>query len=58
MNLDVNLVRVTGKGEKERMVPLGTKAADITRQWKDRGRPGMLRNMTSPYLFVARAAGQ
>jgi integrase/recombinase XerD len=55
VNLEVNLVRVTGKGDKERMVPLGTKAADITRQWKDRGRPRMLRNITSPYLFVARA---
>ena len=55
VNLDVNLVRVTGKGDKERMVPLGAKAADITRQWKDRGRPRMLGNITSPYLFVARA---
>jgi integrase/recombinase XerD len=55
VNLDANLVRVTGKGDKERMVPLGTRAAVITRQWKDQGRPRMLRNVTSPYLFVARA---
>jgi integrase/recombinase XerD len=55
VNLDANLVRVTGKGDKERMVPLGTRAAGITRQWKDQGRPRMLRNVTSPYLFVARA---
>ncbi|MCF8077173.1 MAG: site-specific tyrosine recombinase XerD [Desulfotignum sp.] len=55
VNLDANLVRVTGKGNKERMVPIGTKAADITRQWKDRGRPRMLKTLNSPYLFVARA---
>ncbi len=55
VNLDANLVRVTGKGDKERMVPIGTKAASVTRQWKDRGRPRMLKNITSPYLFVARA---
>ena len=55
VNLDANLVRVTGKGDKERMVPLGTRAAVVTRQWKDQGRPRMLRNVTSPYLFVARA---
>ncbi len=55
VNLDANLVRVTGKGNKERMVPIGTKAADITRRWKDRGRPRMLKTLNSPYLFVARA---
>lgn len=55
VNLDANLVRVTGKGNKERMVPIGTKAADITRLWKDRGRPRMLKTLNSPYLFVARA---
>jgi integrase/recombinase XerD len=55
VNLDANIVRVTGKGDKERMVPLGTRAAIVTREWKDRGRPRMLKNITSPYLFTARA---
>ena len=55
INLDANLVRVTGKGDKERMVPIGTRAAAITRQWKNQGRPRMLKHITSPYLFIARA---
>lgn len=55
VNLDINLVRVTGKGDKERMVPLGTRAAAITREWKDQGRPRMLQKITSPFLFTARA---
>jgi integrase/recombinase XerD len=55
VNLDANIVRVTGKGDKERMVPIGTKAASVTRQWKDLGRPRMLKQIISPYLFTARA---
>lgn len=55
VNLDVNVVRVTGKGDKERMVPLGSKAGEITVRWKAHARPLMLKNITSPYLFVARA---
>ena len=55
VNLEAGTVRVTGKGSKERMVPLGSKAAGITAQWKDQARPRMLKNITSPFLFVARA---
>jgi integrase/recombinase XerD len=55
VNLEAGTVRVTGKGSKQRMVPLGSKAAAITAQWKDQVRPRMLRNITSPFLFVARA---
>ena len=55
VNLDANVVRVTGKGDKERMVPLGSKAGEITARWKAHARPLMLKNITSPYLFVARA---
>ncbi|MCF8112656.1 MAG: site-specific tyrosine recombinase XerD [Desulfotignum sp.] len=55
VNLEANIVRVTGKGDKERIVPFGARAAKITTEWKDRARPLMLKNLTSPYLFVARA---
>ncbi|MCG8637371.1 MAG: site-specific tyrosine recombinase XerD [Desulfobacterales bacterium] len=55
INLDAGLVRVTGKGSKERIVPFGSKAQKILRQWMDTIRPQLLKHVRSDYLFVARA---
>ena len=55
VSLDTGLLRVMGKGAKERIVPIGRQARDLTRQWMEAGRPQALKNMASPYLFVARA---
>jgi len=55
LNLDAGLVRVMGKGSKERIVPIGNPAKNAVREWMEKGRPGMLKQMISPYLFVARA---
>ncbi len=55
INSDTNLVRVMGKGSRERIVPLGSKARNAVEQWKSIGRPLMLAGVASPYLFVARA---
>jgi len=55
LNLDTGLVRVMGKGSKERIVPIGTPARNAVRAWMETGRPGILKQLTSPYLFVARA---
>lgn len=54
INLDANLVRVMGKGARERMVPFGSQAGKVARQWKDLARPLVLKHLTSQYLFVAR----
>ncbi len=54
INLDANLVRVMGKGSRERMVPIGSHAGKVARQWKDQARPLVLKHLTSQYLFVAR----
>jgi len=54
INLDANLVRVMGKGARERMVPIGSQAGKAARQWKDQARPLVLKHLTSQYLFVAR----
>lgn len=55
INLDANFVRVMGKGSKERIVPIGSHARTITQQWIRQGRPFLLKNLPTPYLFVARA---
>ncbi len=55
LNLDANLVRVMGKGGKERMVPLGTQACTTVRTYLTQARPHLLKGIESPYLFVARA---
>ncbi len=54
VNLDAGLLRVMGKGSKERIVPIGSKAKSITREWIDT-RPLVLKNIPSQYLFIARA---
>ena len=54
INLDANLVRVMGKGARERMVPIGSQAGKAAMQWKDQARPLVLKHLTSQYLFVAR----
>jgi len=55
LNLDTGLVRVMGKGSKERIVPIGTPARKAVKQWVETGRPRVLKLETSPYLFLARA---
>jgi integrase/recombinase XerD len=55
VNLDANFVRVTGKGSKERVIPFGSCAGNILQEWIREGRPRLLPNSPSPYLFVAKA---
>ncbi|NOX34539.1 MAG: site-specific tyrosine recombinase XerD [Deltaproteobacteria bacterium] len=55
INLDANFVRVMGKGSKERIVPIGSPARIVTQQWIKKGRPFVLKKISTPYLFIARA---
>ena len=56
LKLDLGYVLVRGKGDKERMVPLGRSAVESLRQYLSAGRPALCGSRTSPYLFVARGA--
>lgn len=55
VNLEAGLVRVMGKGAKERIVPIGSKAKDAATLWLDQGRPMALKQLSSDFLFTARA---
>ena len=55
VNLEAGLVRVMGKGAKERIVPFGSKAKEAATRWLEQGRPQALKRLPSDYLFVARA---
>ncbi|HEX6007401.1 MAG TPA: site-specific tyrosine recombinase XerD [Burkholderiales bacterium] len=49
---DMGVVRVTGKGSKERLVPLGEEALAWIRRYIKEGRPALLRRRASEALFV------
>jgi integrase/recombinase XerD len=52
---DAGVVRVAGKGERERLVPFGLHARERLRLYLENGRPALLKTRISPWLFVARA---
>ncbi|MBN1321791.1 MAG: tyrosine recombinase XerD [Thermoleophilia bacterium] len=54
IDLDVGFVRTIGKGDKERVVPLGRKAIEALRAYNERGRPflGGAGKIKAPELFL------
>ena len=58
VNLDAGVLRVLGKGSKERLVPLGEEAVDWVRRYLKEFRPALLKKKSSDHLFVTgRGAG-
>jgi len=59
-NLDsgLGIVRVTGKGNKQRLVPIHSAALDAIQDYAGQGRPLLLKGKASPYLFVTARGGQ
>jgi len=53
--LEAGFVRVFGKGSKERVVPIGGYAREKLETYIKTTRPGLLKNIPSKFLFVARA---
>jgi integrase/recombinase XerD len=58
LNLEAGYLTCTGKGSKQRIVPMGDEAASWVRRYIAQGRPALLKK-NSPWLFVnARGGGQ
>lgn len=57
--LDAGYLTCIGKGDKQRIVPLGHTAADWVRRYLSESRPSLLKNGKSAWLFVnARGGGR
>jgi integrase/recombinase XerD len=54
VNFDVGYLRVTGKGSKQRMVPMGEPARHLLEQYVEHIRPQLLKQRLSRFLFVSR----
>jgi integrase/recombinase XerD len=56
VSLDMGVVRVMGKGSKERLVPLGEEALDWIRRYLAESRPVLLTGKLSDAMFVTQRA--
>ena len=56
LKLELGYVLVRGKGDKERIVPLGRAAQEIVQHYLQTARPVLAAGKSSPVLFIARGA--
>jgi integrase/recombinase XerD len=54
INVDIGFVRCIGKGNKERVVPLGKKAIQSIQRYLEAARPHLLGKKQSEYVFLSR----
>jgi integrase/recombinase XerD len=57
VSFEMNIVRVFGKGAKERLVPLGEQAIDWLRRYVEEARPELLGGKQTDMLFVTERGG-
>ena len=57
LNLELGVLRATGKGQKQRMIPVGKPALAAVRAYLETGRPALLKQRPSRYLFVTARGG-
>jgi integrase/recombinase XerD len=58
VNLDIGFLRCIGKGNKERVIPLGKKAIHSINRYLEFSRPHLLKGKTSEFLFVNRSGNK
>ena len=52
LNMQLGIVKVQGKGGKQRLVPVALSAIAFIKSYLERGRPALLKSRISPFLFV------
>jgi integrase/recombinase XerD len=57
IHFDAGFVRVTGKGSKERVVPVNSRALSKIKRYLIEERPAVLKKRKSDYLFITRMGG-
>lgn len=57
LNADLGFLRVTGKGSKTRMVPVGQKAIESLERYLQGARSALLKGRSSAHLFVTARGG-
>ena len=57
LNLEMGVLRTTGKGNKQRVVPVGRSAIEAVRRYLETGRTSILKGKASRYLFVTARGG-
>jgi integrase/recombinase XerD len=58
LEADLGIVRVTGKGNKQRLVPVGKEALAAIRDYAATARPQLLKGRASRFLFVTARGGK
>jgi integrase/recombinase XerD len=58
LNPDLGVVRAHGKGNKQRLVPVGRAALDAVQSYRNDSRPRLLKGKVSEYLFVTARGGR
>ncbi len=54
LDLDARVIRVTGKGGKTRLVPVGTKACEAITAYLEKERPHFVSKRTGSHIFLSR----
>lgn len=54
LSLEEGWIRVTGKGSKTRLSPVGGAARDAIAAWLEHGRPALVRPKTQSHVFITR----
>jgi integrase/recombinase XerD len=56
LDATLGVMRITGKGNKQRLVPVGRSALKAIEEYQNQARPLLLKGRPSPYLFVSARA--